>query len=88
MKSHHGTDERIHMAQLVVVPATNPSWGYGIYVHPSVPSDVVKKVASRFDTLKTSDAILLRALDLGSKYDFTTPDEEAVQAMKKSLASP
>ncbi|MDP3606349.1 MAG: hypothetical protein Q8R59_11460 [Polaromonas sp.] len=23
MKNHHGTDERIHLAQLVVVPATN-----------------------------------------------------------------
>jgi hypothetical protein len=88
MKSHHGTDERIHMAQLVVVPATNPSWGYGIYLHPSIPADVVKKVAGRFDSLKTSDAILLRALDLGSKFDFVSLDEAAVQAMKKALGSP
>jgi hypothetical protein len=88
MKNHHGTDERIHMAQLVVVPATNPSWGYGIYVHPSIAADVVKKVASRFDSLRTSDPILLRALDLGAKFDFVSLDEAAVQAMKKALASP
>lgn len=88
MKSHHGTDERIHMAQLVVVPATNPSWGYGIYLNPGVPADVVKKVVSRFDTLKTTDPILLRALDLGAKFDFATLDDAAVQAMKKTLGSP
>ncbi|HSV47484.1 MAG TPA: hypothetical protein VLJ58_16965 [Ramlibacter sp.] len=87
MKTHHGSDERIHMAQLVVVPASNPSWGYGIYVHPSISSDVVKKVASRFDALKTSDATLLRALDLGTKFDFVTPDDAAVQEMKKALAT-
>ncbi|MEP6791197.1 MAG: hypothetical protein ABI907_07485 [Ramlibacter sp.] len=87
MKSHNGTDERIHMAQLVVVPASNPSWGYGIYVHTDVPADVVKKVSAQFTSLKTGTPLLLKALDLGSKYEFSTPTEAAVQAMKKALAT-
>ena len=87
MKSHHGTDERIHMAQLVVVPATNSSWGYGLYVHPGAPADAVKKAAVQFTSLKTTNALLLKALDLGAKYEFATPSDAAVQAMKKSLAT-
>ncbi|WP_395056447.1 hypothetical protein [Polaromonas sp.] len=87
MKNHHGTDERIHMAQLVVVPATNASWGYGIYVHPNAPADVVKKATTQFTSLKTSSPMLLKALDLGAKYEFATPPDSAVQAMKKSLAT-
>lgn len=87
MKSHHGTDERIHMAQLVVVPASNASWGYGIYVHPSAPADVVKKAAAQFTSLKTASPLLLKALDLGAKYEFATPSDAAVQTMKKSLAT-
>ncbi len=87
MKNHHGTDERIHMAQLVVVPASNPSWGYGIYVHPNAPADAVKKAAIQFTSLKTTNPLLLKALDLGAKYEFATPSDTAVQAMKKSLAT-
>ncbi|WP_431095931.1 hypothetical protein [Polaromonas aquatica] len=86
MKSHHGTDERIHMAQLVIVPASNASWGYGLYVHPSASADVVKKAANQFDSLKAANPLLLKALDLGAKYDFATPSDAVVEAMKKSLA--
>ncbi len=87
MKSHHGTDERIHMAQLVIVPATNVSWGYGLYLHPNVLADMSKKAASQFATLKGSNLLLLKALDLGSKYEFSAPSEAAVVAMRKSLAT-
>ena len=87
MKNHYGTDERIHLAQLVVVPATNPSWGYGMYVHPDVSADALKKVASQFTSLKAANPSLLRALDLGSKYEFSTPSEKTVQAMKVSLGT-
>jgi hypothetical protein len=87
MKNHHGTDERIHMAQLVVVPATNPSWGYGLYVHPGAPADAVKKAAAQFTSLKTTNALLLKALDLGAKFEFSTPSDATVQAMKKSLST-
>lgn len=86
MKSHHGTDERIHMAKLFIVPATHPSWGYGLYVHPAVQADVVKKATSQFTGLKAANALLLKALDLGKTYEFATPSEAAVAAMKKSLA--
>ena len=87
MKNHHGTDDRIHMAQLVVVPAANPSWGYGLYVHPNASADAVKKAAAQFASLKTASPLLLKALDLGAKYEFATPSDAAVQAMKKSLAT-
>ena len=87
MKTHYGTDERIHMANLIVVPASNPSWGYGIYVHPEVGAEPVKKITAQFISLKTSNPSLLRALDLGAKYEFSTPGTTAVQAMKKALTS-
>ncbi len=75
------------MAQLVVVPATNASWGYGLYVHPGAPADAVKKAAIQFTSLKTTNALLLKALDLGAKYEFATPADAAVQAMQKSLST-
>ncbi|MGC1172454.1 hypothetical protein [Polaromonas sp.] len=86
MKNHHGTDERIHMAQLFIVPATHPSWGYGIYVHGSVPADTVKKAGSQFIALKTGNPLLLKALDLGKTYEFAVPSEATVEGMKKALA--
>ena len=86
MKSHHGTDERIHMAQLVIVPATNASWGYGMYVHPNAPADATRKITSQFNSLATTNPTLLKALDLGGKYAFSTPSDATVQAMRKTLA--
>lgn len=87
MKSHHGTDERIHMAQLVIVPAKNASWGYGMYVHPAAPADATKKMASQFASLGAGNASLLKALDLGGKFSFSAPSEAEVQGMKKVLAT-
>jgi hypothetical protein len=86
MKTHNGTDERIHMAQLFIVPATNASWGYGLYIHPGAPADAAKKAAAGLIGLKSENALLLKALDLGKSYDFAAPGEDAVAAMKKSLA--
>lgn len=86
MKSHHGTDERIHMAQLYIVPAANQSWGYGLYVWPDVPAEFMKKATALFTGLKSNEPLLLKALDLGKRYQFATPADAAVDAMKKSLA--
>ncbi|MBW8722379.1 MAG: hypothetical protein JF626_11090 [Polaromonas sp.] len=86
MKSHHGTDERIHMAQLVIVPTAHSSWGYGLYVHPSASADATKKAATLFDNLKNANPLLLKALDLGAKFDFETPSDAVVEAMKKTLS--
>ncbi len=85
MKSHHGTDERIHMAQLFIVPATNPSWGYGLYVRPDAPADAARKAGALLTGLKTENPLLLKALDLGKTYEFATPGDAAVAAMQKSL---
>ena len=87
MKGHHGTDERIHLAQLVIVPATHPSWGYGLYAHPNAPADAVRKVTAQFTALKSGSPMLLKALDLGKNFEYATPPDAAVQAMKKSLGA-
>jgi hypothetical protein len=87
MKEHHGTDERIHMAQLIVVPAKNASWGYGLYVRPEVPADQMKKAGALFTALKTSNPVLLKALDLGGKYEFGVPSTAEVETMKKALGA-
>ncbi|MGZ5194201.1 MAG: hypothetical protein ACXWJM_02325 [Ramlibacter sp.] len=85
LKAHYGTDERIHMAQLIVVPAKDASWGYGLYVRPDVPADQAKKAGALFNGLKTSNPVLLKALDLGGKYEFGTPSDADVAAMKNAL---
>ena len=85
MKGHFGTDERIHFAQLVVVPVANSSWGYGLYAHPSAPAEAVKKASAQFGALRKANPLLLKALDLGAAFEFAAPPEAAVQAMKKSL---
>ncbi|MDB5872755.1 MAG: hypothetical protein JWQ07_2197 [Ramlibacter sp.] len=85
MKTHNGTDERIHLAQLIIVPATHPSWGYGLYVRPDVSADATRKAGALFTGLKAGNPLLLKALDLGSKFSFEAPSEAAVQAMKKAL---
>lgn len=85
LKTHYGKDERIHLAQMVVVPANNPSWGYGLYVRPDVSPDAVRRATAQLTTLKNATPLLLKTLDLGSRYEFSTPSELAVQKMKKSL---
>lgn len=86
MKGHVGTDERIHFAKLVIVPASSSSWGYGLYAHPSAPPDAVKKAVAQFGTLRKVNPLLLKALDLGAAFEFAAPPEAAVQAMRKSLS--
>lgn len=85
LKTHYGKDERIHLAQMVVVPANNPSWGYGLYVRPGLPPDAVKRATAQLMALKNATPLLLKTLDLDSRYEFSTPSEPAVQRMKKSL---
>jgi hypothetical protein len=85
MKAQYGTDERVHLAQLVVVPVKQPSWGYGLYVHPGVSADAAKKVAAVFGNLKSPSPGLLRALDLGAKFEFSSLSDASVQAMAKAL---
>lgn len=86
MKGLFGTDERIHQARLVLVPASNSSWGYGLYAHPGVPAEVVKKVSAQFAGLKGANPVLLKALDLGQNFEFAAPSDADSLAMKKLLA--
>jgi hypothetical protein len=86
LKGHYGTDERIHMAQLIVVPVPTVSWGYGLYVHPDAPAEATKKATALLLSLKTTNPQLLRTLDLGTKFDFDAPTDALIKAMRKSLA--
>lgn len=85
MKEHFGSDERIHNARLYVVPTTHASWGYGLYVRSDLPADAVKRAAAQFHSLKGGNPLLLRALDVGAKFEFVTPPAADVDAMRKVL---
>ena len=86
MQNQFGTDERVHFAQLLIVPASGTSWGYGLYVHPGVAPEPVRKISGLLVSLKNPNAALLRALDLGTKYEFALPSEADTKAMIKTLA--
>ncbi len=86
MQNQFGTDERVHFAQLLIVPTSGSSWGYGLYVHPGVASEPIRKVSGLFASMKNPNAALLRALDLGGKYEFSLPSEVDTKAMIKTLA--
>lgn len=86
MQSQFGADERVHFAQLLIVPTSSSSWGYGLYVHPSVTPEPIRKVSAMFTSLKNPNTSLLRALDLGGKYEFALPSEVDTKAMIKTLA--
>lgn len=76
MKNHHGSDERIHMAQLIVVPATHASWGYGLYVHPGVSIDAVKKVVNQFMTAQERQSVAVAGAGPGQEVRVRDPFRE------------
>jgi hypothetical protein len=86
LQAHFGSSEQVHLSQLVIVPTRNAGWGYGIYIHPDVPAEIVKRAANQFVSLKAADPSLLRSLDLAAKYEFATPADNLIAAMKKVLA--
>jgi len=85
MKDHFGSDQRIHNANLYVVPTGHASWGYGLYVRSDLAPDVVKRATAHFGSLKGGNPLLLRALDVGAKFEFVTPPAADVDAMRKVL---
>ncbi|MEO6018158.1 MAG: hypothetical protein ABIP46_12955 [Polaromonas sp.] len=85
MQSQFGPDGKVHYAQLLVVPATNASWGYGLYTHPGVAADTVARTSTAFTALANPGAPLMRALDLAENFRFSTPPEATVKAMVKTL---
>jgi hypothetical protein len=85
MKEHFGSDPRIHNANLYVVPTGHASWGYGLYVRSELAPDVVKRATAHFGALKTGNPLLLKALDVGAKFEFVTPPAGDVDAMRKVL---
>ena len=86
MQNQFVTDERVHFAQLLIVPTSGASWGYGLYVHPGVAPEPVRKISGMFASLKNPNPGLSRALDLGGKFEFALPSEADTKAMSKTLA--
>ena len=54
-------------------------------MHPGVPAEVAKKAAALFANLKSPTPGLLRALDLGAKFEFSGLSDASVLAMAKAL---
>jgi hypothetical protein len=86
MQNLFGADERVHYAQLLIVPTSQASWGYGLYAHPAVSADLVKKVTAQFVSLKNPPPSLVLALDLGAQFEFAAPSDESTRAMTKAMA--
>ena len=86
MKAHHGTDERIHMANLFIVPATNPSWGYGLYLRPDVAADAAKKATAQLTSLKTNNPCCSKRWTSARRMSSPPLPDAAVANMKKVLA--
>lgn len=80
-----GKTDKVHVAKLVVIPTRSTSFGFGLYVHPSVPEAAVKKAAAAFQGLSAPSKPLATALDIGAQYSFVVPSAEQIEAMKKAL---
>ena len=85
MQNQFGPDGKVHYAQLLVVPAVNASWGYGLYAHPAVAADAIARTSTAFAQLANPIPPLMRALDLGETFKFSTPSEVSAKAMVKTL---
>lgn len=85
MAGQVGGEPGIHHARLIVVPTRRSSWGYGLYLRPDLPAELVARATSQFLTLKQPRPSLARALDLGSTFQFATPSSAEVEAMRTAL---
>ena len=86
MEKQVGTHAQLHQARLFVVPTQGSSWGYGIYLHPSVGADTAGKVNARFAAMPEPSSSLARALDVGKTFRFATPSAQEVASMRAQLA--
>lgn len=80
-----GRSDGIHSARLVVVPTRNTSFGFGLYVHPSVSAATVKKAVAAFQALSSPSRPLAIALDLGPQFSFVVPTAQQVEKMGAAI---
>jgi hypothetical protein len=80
-----GKSEKVHDARLVVVPTRGSSFGFGLYVHPSVDTGVVKKASAAFQSLTAPSKPLAVALDLGPQFSIVVPTQQQVEATASAI---
>lgn len=85
MQGLAGRFDSVHRARLVVVPTKATSFGFGLYVHPSVPEAIVKKAVAAFQGLSSPSKPLAIALDLGPQFSFVVPSTAQVEKMAEAI---
>ena len=84
MQNQFVTDERVHFAQLLIVPTSETSWGHGLYVHPGVAPEPVRD-SKYLRLVEELNPGILRALGLGRKFEFALPSQADTRAMSRNL---
>lgn len=80
-----GRSDKLQQARLVVVPTRNTSFGFGLYVHASVPEPTAKKALLAFQQLAAPSKPLATALDLGPDFRFVVPTPEQLSTLTQAL---
>lgn len=79
LKGVIGKSSQLSDAQLVVIPSRQTIFGYGLYVHASVPDADMKKAVAAFMAISAPSSGQVIALDLGAKFKFVVPSQEQLQ---------
>lgn len=85
VKGLAGRSEKLQSARLVVVPTRATSYGFGLYVHPSVPEATARKALATFQQLAAPSKPLATALDLGPDFRFVSPSGDQLSTLTQAL---
>ena len=84
-KGLSGRSEKVAKATIIVIGAKSESFGYGLYVHPSVGDIDRLKAASIFLEISEPSRALAAALDLEQKFNFSVPTAAQVARMESAI---
>jgi hypothetical protein len=87
MKGVVGKSSQLAEAKLVVIPAKSAIFGYGLYVHTSIPDADMKKAVAAFMAITAPTKGQIIALDLGTKFKFAVPSPDQVQQAAAAIGS-
>lgn len=76
----------VRNARLISVPVPLQSWGYGLYVHPTLGKTEAKKAAAAFEGLRDPSPAQAVSLDLDKDFAFRKPTEAEEKLMRELLA--
>ena len=85
LKGLAGKSDKVASARIVAIASKVESFGYGLYVHPSVGEIERLKAASIFLDISEPARPLAGALDLGPKFSFQVPTAAQVVRMESAL---